>query len=182
MTSGDGWGVLRDDDPGGSIACQGATTDLSYHGAASAEWIVEAYTHGPADELVTLADFGTVTFTNLTTSPAFFTLTGNDADYIAKNHRAISTPSAPTPTGFTVNYTGRQQTTAAASPGPDSPLTTGLRRGANADVDSRPTPGGPASLRPARRPPPQGDARGGTAGCAWPSRAEGAPGRGGAPR
>jgi len=105
MITGEGWGVFADNSDG-RFPLQGRTTNMTYAGGYTAEWIVEAYTQDEAQ--VTLADFGTIAFTNLRTSLASWTLTADDG--IAMRSKTgsgiVATPSLPQGDGFSVSYTG----------------------------------------------------------------------------
>jgi len=106
MVTGEGWGVSSGG-PTGSFIEQGSTADLSYSGGYTAEWIVEDYTQVSVDgPLEPFADYGTVTFTGITTSLSSWGLTANEAIGIEQNGKMISTPSAPSGDGFSVSYTG----------------------------------------------------------------------------
>ena len=72
MVAGQGWGVGGDN--GNSFQYQGRTIGLTYGGGYTAEWIAEAY--GTADGTQeTLADYGSITFTNLRTNLSSWYLT-----------------------------------------------------------------------------------------------------------
>jgi hypothetical protein len=99
-----GWGVM----PDGAVSfpLQGTTHGLDYSGGYSAEWVVEDYSDASGD-LVPLADFGSITFSNLTTSLSGWSLTpANSVTLVDADGNAIATPSVPTDGGFTVTYTG----------------------------------------------------------------------------
>jgi Peptidase A4 family len=103
MVTGGGWGVSQDAG-NGSFFKQGSTLGLSYQGGYTAEWIVEAYTAN--DAVVTLANYGSVSFSGLTTSLPW-SLKPNEAETLVQGGVAVSTPSAPLPDGgFSVSYTG----------------------------------------------------------------------------
>ena len=77
--------------------------------ATSAEWIVEDYGQGASPEtavLVPLANFGTVAFTDLTTSLSSWSLPAADSVAIFKGGSVISQPSSVSNNGFSVSYTG----------------------------------------------------------------------------
>jgi hypothetical protein len=102
MVTGAGWGVLNDG--GTNFPLQGKTTNLSYSGGYTAEWIVEAYQQNGSQ--VSLADYGTVTVTNLTTSLSSWSLTSGVGEAIVESGVVVSTPSPPENGGFSVSYTG----------------------------------------------------------------------------
>jgi Peptidase A4 family len=105
MVTGEGWGVAPDATGGQTFPLQGSTTGLSYSGGYTAEWIVEDFV-GSTGSVVPLANYGTVTFTNLQTSLTSWSLTSADAWSIAQGGTTLSTPSAPSTAGFSVSYTG----------------------------------------------------------------------------
>jgi hypothetical protein len=72
----------------------------SYAGAYSAEWIEES-------QSPTMADFGSVTFTDLATSDPSWYLTPGDAYEITNSDNVpVSVPGTSSNDGFTVTYTG----------------------------------------------------------------------------
>jgi hypothetical protein len=103
MTIGSGWGV-RADAGDGTFTPQGHTTDLSFSGGFTAEWIVEDYAE--LGSPVPLAAYGTVDFSDLSTSLTSWSLTGAEGVEIVQNGVVRSVPSAPTPAGFSVSYAG----------------------------------------------------------------------------
>ncbi|MCL6095295.1 MAG: G1 family endopeptidase, partial [Actinobacteria bacterium] len=108
MITGEGWGVYVDGS-GSSFPEQGSTADVFYSGGYTAEWIVEdpASQVKPTDVLVPFADYGTVTFSDLTTSLSPWYLTSSEAVEIYQNGTVLSTPSVPPGNdGFSVSYTG----------------------------------------------------------------------------
>jgi hypothetical protein len=104
MVTGEGWGVASDSG-NGTFQDQGFTTDLSYSGGYTAEWIVEDYTQGTA--LVPFADYGTVSFSGLTTGGlTSWSLSPSEGVEIFQGGAVLSTPSPPASGGFSVSYTG----------------------------------------------------------------------------
>lgn len=103
MLTGAGWGVGSDFGTG-SFSLQGSTASLYYSGGYTAEWVVEDF--GQNGSLVPLADYGTVSFSGLTTSLPTWSLTPTVAMEIAQGNVVLSTPSPPSADGFSVNYTG----------------------------------------------------------------------------
>ena len=106
MVSGEGWGVEAD--TANSFYYQGRTATLTYGGGYTAEWIAEAYTQGDGTQ-ATLANYGTVTFTNLQMNPAGLPLLPSDEVALQPQGApsVISTPSAAgADTSFSVTYTG----------------------------------------------------------------------------
>jgi hypothetical protein len=101
LVTGAGWGVMQDG--AATFAVQGTAANLSYSGATSAEWIVEAY-NGSNGSQVQCADFGTVTFTNLTTSLGTWSLDDAHGLVLVQDGATIATPSSPSATGFSVSY------------------------------------------------------------------------------
>jgi hypothetical protein len=102
MVTGEGWGVSFDGS--GTFSDQGSTANLFYSGGTSAEWIAEDYEQ--AGSLVPLAAYGTLTFSQLTTSLSPWSLTASDAVEMVQNGSVLSVPSAPGSDSFTVAYTG----------------------------------------------------------------------------
>jgi hypothetical protein len=107
MVTGEGWGVTTGG-CAGTFALQGSTASIDYSGGYTAEWIVEDEGVGFAQPGVyePFADYGTVAFSNLTTSLSSWSLTSGDAMAIVQNGSILSVPSAPSGNGFSVNYTG----------------------------------------------------------------------------
>lgn len=101
MVTGEGWGVLTD---GASTFPISGPANVSYAGGYSAEWIVEAYEANGSQ--VDLGAYGTVTFTNVTTSLSPWSLTADAGIELVLDGVAISTPSTPSGSGFSVSYTG----------------------------------------------------------------------------
>jgi hypothetical protein len=103
MVTGQGYGVLVDSG-NGSFPLQGSTANLSYSGGTSAEWILEAYSQGGST--VSLAAYGTVSFSNLTTSLPSWSLAAGQPVALVQNGNVVSTPSPAGGSGFTLSYTG----------------------------------------------------------------------------
>jgi Peptidase A4 family len=103
MLTGDGWGVTTGG-CGGSFTNQGSTASLSYAGGTTAEWIVEDFSNG--NSLVPFADYGTLTFSNLQTSLASWSLATAAPVEMVQSGSIVSLPSAPTADGFSVSYKG----------------------------------------------------------------------------
>ena len=106
MQIGGRWGVGSDDS--NDFHYQGSTALLSYSGGYTAEWIVEDYTEPDGQTLASLADFGTVSFTNLRASATNWYINPEDGLALADvNGNVLATPSPPGGDGsFTVTYTG----------------------------------------------------------------------------
>ena len=102
MVTGEGWGVLPDGSS--TFPSQGSTVGLTYLGGYSAEWIVEDYDQNGSQ--VPFADYGTVTFTDLSTSLSSWSLTWSESIALVQSGTVLSTPAPPTGTGFSVSYTG----------------------------------------------------------------------------
>jgi uncharacterized repeat protein (TIGR02543 family) len=85
---------------------QGNATNTSYSGGDSAEWVQEDETITSTGSLLPFADYGTVTFTNLTTNLSSWTLPNSDASEIVQNGVTLSVPGPVINDGFTVTYTG----------------------------------------------------------------------------
>jgi hypothetical protein len=105
MVTGGAWGVAVDSG-NGSFPQQGSAAGLSYSGGYTAEWIVEDNGVGADNSLAPFANFGTVVFTNLTTSASSWSLATSYPVEIVQGGQALSTPSAPVGSGFSVSYTG----------------------------------------------------------------------------
>ncbi|MHB1846808.1 MAG: G1 family glutamic endopeptidase [Deltaproteobacteria bacterium] len=105
MITGEGWGVTIDSG-NGVFTDQGSAVDISYSGGYTAEWIEEDYGQGISGALMPFVDYGTVSFSGLTTSLSSWSLTPGEAIEIAQNGVVLSTPSAPSNDGFSVSYTG----------------------------------------------------------------------------
>lgn len=103
MVTGEGWGVMLDAG-NGTFSVQGLTAGLTYAGGSTAEWIAEDF--GQNGSQITLADYGTVTFSDLGTSLSSWELTPSEGVEIVQNGAVLSTPSAPANDGFSVSYTG----------------------------------------------------------------------------
>lgn len=102
MITGDGWYVTS----GGNSTFQGGTRDLTYAGGTSAEWIEEDY-RGGTGNLVALTDFGTIVFTNLSTSiPGWALSSAESITLVDADRTPLATPSMPADNGFSVLYTG----------------------------------------------------------------------------
>lgn len=102
MITNDAYGVGTDASDGAFVS-QGSL-DLSFTGGYTAEWIVEDA--GFAGVLTNLANFGTLTFSNLQMNSSPVTLTPGEEWEVVANGTVLLTPSAPTSTGFSVTYTG----------------------------------------------------------------------------
>jgi peptidase A4-like protein len=108
MTTGKAFGTVRDSSPTVWLDQQGSASGVSYAGGYSAEWIVEDFEEANG-MLATVADFGTVAFTGLTTSLPSWGLTSDErvglGDY-GGNLWAV--PSAPDPSGrgFSIRFVG----------------------------------------------------------------------------
>ena len=100
MVTGQGWGIGPDS--GSTYSVQGSTSGLSYSGGYSAEWIVED--PSISGQQPPLADFGTVTFTNLGTSLSSWSLPADEAYEIVQNGAVLATAGAPQADGFSVTY------------------------------------------------------------------------------
>jgi len=104
--TGGQWGTIRDSD-GAPLSPPQDSSTFTYAGGGTAEWIVEDF--GNSIGLVPFADFGTVTFTGLTTSLPAWGLTADEQ--VGLGDRAgllLAEPSAPDSSGkgFSVAYPG----------------------------------------------------------------------------
>lgn len=108
MHTGDQWGTVLDSDPTTFVHSEGDASAVTYSGGRTAEWIVEDY--GTAGgTLIPFADFGTVTFSGLTTSLATWALTADEQIGLGdRTGLLLAAPSEPDATGkgFSVAYTG----------------------------------------------------------------------------
>lgn len=102
MVTGESWGVSLDGS--GTFSDQGSTATLVYAGGTTAEWIAEDYRK--EGSLVPLAAYGTLTFSQLTTSLSSWSLTPIDAVEMVQNGAVLSVPSPPGTNGFAVRYAG----------------------------------------------------------------------------
>jgi Peptidase A4 family len=106
MHTGERWGTVADSNPTVWLDNQGDASAVAYTGGSSAEWIVEDFGLSNGN-LVPFADFGTVAFSNLTTSLPSWSLTPADAIGLRdKSGLLLAAPSEPAGTGFSVAYTG----------------------------------------------------------------------------
>ncbi|HTW08259.1 MAG TPA: G1 family glutamic endopeptidase [Acidimicrobiales bacterium] len=102
MVTGEGWGVAQDG--ASEFGYQGTTTNLTYPGGTTAEWIVEAPTDASTGQLQSLADFGSETFSDLRTGLTLWTLAPQDASEIVSGTSVLSAPGLPVNDGFSVSY------------------------------------------------------------------------------
>jgi hypothetical protein len=105
MISSEGWGVASDASAPLTFTVEGAAPVPTYSGGDSAEWIVEDPTDGATDAGYPFANYGTVTFTNLSTSIASWSFSTTEGWEIVQNGVTLSTPT-PSTNSFTVTYTG----------------------------------------------------------------------------
>ncbi len=107
MVTGEGWGVSPTPASGPiAFTYQGTTTDLSYSGGYTAEWVTEDPT-GSSGSYSPFANYGTVTFTNLETNlPSGWLLPNSDGVEMVQNGAVLSVPSTVSGGGFTVTYMG----------------------------------------------------------------------------
>jgi peptidase A4-like protein len=98
MQTGRAWGTIRDSSPSVWLSYQGDASSVSYAGGFSAEWIVEDF--DPP-----LVDFGSIQFTQLTSSPGGI-LTNQDAiDLEDKTGNwLLDVPSGLSGNSFSVTY------------------------------------------------------------------------------
>lgn len=107
MVTGEGWGVAPTPASGPiSFTYQGMTTGLTYSGGYTAEWIVEDNTNALTNTYNPFANYGSVTFSDITTDLSPWYLTPSDAIEIVQNGVTLSVPSTIVNGGFTVNYMG----------------------------------------------------------------------------
>ncbi|HLX32987.1 MAG TPA: G1 family glutamic endopeptidase [Gaiellaceae bacterium] len=105
MVTGEGWGVTTGG-CGGTFSLQGSTSGYTYAGATTAEWVEEDTCDLTTSSYAPLADFGTVAFTNLTTSLSPWSLTPAEQIAIVQGGTVLALPSAPDSTGdgFSVTF------------------------------------------------------------------------------
>lgn len=110
MQTGVGWGTVLDASPTNWLLEEGDASTVSYAGGSSAEWILEDFGQGASGSPVPFADFGTVSFENLTTSLASWSLTSDEAIGLSDpggSGLLLAAPSAPDASnGFSITYTG----------------------------------------------------------------------------
>ena len=107
MITGDIWGV--GETAAGTIDEQGSSVNYHYSGAYTAEWIVEDPEQGsatPGGPLFPFANFGSVTFSNMTSSFTSWSLTPDEEWGIVQNGVTLAAPTDSTTNGFTDTYTG----------------------------------------------------------------------------
>lgn len=107
MTTGQSYGTVLDSSPTVWLHEEGSAASVSYAGGYSAEWIVEAFQSRGV--LVPLADFGSVSFTGLTTSVPSWALTGDEQVGLGDNLGFLyAAPSGPDSShaGFSITFTG----------------------------------------------------------------------------
>jgi hypothetical protein len=85
---------------------QGTATGTSYSGGDSAEWVVEDTGVAFSSSNYPFANFGTVTFSDLTTDLSSWTLPNSDAVEMAQGGVTLAVPGPVTNSSFTVTYTG----------------------------------------------------------------------------
>jgi hypothetical protein len=102
MVTGEGWGVARDG--AADFAYQGTAPQLTYPGATTAEWIVEAPTSAANGQIESLADYGSVTFSDLLAGLSSWSLTPQDGVEIGQGSSVLSVPALPDGDGFSVSY------------------------------------------------------------------------------
>ena len=81
---------------------QGSAAGLSYRGGYSAEWIVEDPTDSGSKRIEPLADFKNVTFRDLTTDLAHWSLPLSDGVEMVQHGRLVSFPTAVANGQFTI--------------------------------------------------------------------------------
>ncbi len=85
---------------------QGTATGTSYSGGDSAEWVVEDTGVAFSSSNYPFANFGTVTFSDLTTDLSSWTLPNSDAVEMVQGGVTLAVPGPVTNSSFTVTYTG----------------------------------------------------------------------------
>lgn len=103
MSTGDNaWGVGT---IGGGGYTEEGTTNVTYSGGTTAEWIVEDYATG-GGALVPFANYGTVDFSDLQIGGSTPDLTTGEGVEMDQYGVVVSTPSAPGAGSFSVSYSG----------------------------------------------------------------------------
>jgi hypothetical protein len=85
---------------------QSTNSSETFPGATSAEWIMEDPSDGATNMLLPFANFGTVTFSNLSTDLGVPTLPFSDSYYIFQHNVTLSVPSQVNSNSFNCRYTG----------------------------------------------------------------------------
>jgi Peptidase A4 family len=107
MQTGNAWGTISDSNPNSWLVQEGDASTVSYSGGFTAEWIVEDGTNGSTGQLDPFADFGIITFSDLTTEPSLLPLTPSEETVLyTPDQWLLAIPSAPSGSGFSVSYTG----------------------------------------------------------------------------
>lgn len=105
MITGEAWGVAETG--ASSFTDQGRTTDLTYSGGYTAEWIVEdTGVAASPGTYYPFANFGSVTFTNMRASFSSWYLTPSEEWGIVQDGVTLAAPTSTTSDGFTDTYTG----------------------------------------------------------------------------
>jgi hypothetical protein len=110
MTTGKGYGTVRDSNPDVWLEEEGSAASVTYSGGYSAEWIVEDFEQADMP-LVPLADFGSIAFTGLTAGLPSWALTADELVGIGDADGNLwAAPTGPDASGrgFSVRYTGRR--------------------------------------------------------------------------
>jgi hypothetical protein len=101
MVTGDAWWVVNN---GVNEPPLGSTASLTFPGAHTAEWIIEDYMDNESQ--VALANYGSVTFSDLSTSVPAWSLSTAEGTEIVQNNVVLSTPEPPEGNAFSATYTG----------------------------------------------------------------------------
>ncbi|HEV2427325.1 MAG TPA: G1 family glutamic endopeptidase, partial [Acidimicrobiales bacterium] len=105
MVTGGDWGI----EPASGatpLAVQGSAAKVKYSGGTTAEWIVEDPLNTLSDNSETFANFGSVTFTDLATSPFALSMSPSDELAIVQSGSSLAATTSLTSDGFTTSYTG----------------------------------------------------------------------------
>ncbi len=105
MVTGVEYGTALDNGGSNVFSKEGSTSQLSYDGGYSAEWIVED-SGASETQLSPFANFGTITFSNLHAGLPAWALTSAEGVELVQHGVVLSTPAAPSANGFDVHYTG----------------------------------------------------------------------------
>jgi hypothetical protein len=103
MFAGGSYGIEAD--RSGSFTTEGSSSDISYAGENTVEWVVEgpglAYT---GQNFAPMSDFGTVQFSDLRAGLQSWSLTTDESEQITYDNQVVAAPGQPDGDGFSVSY------------------------------------------------------------------------------
>ncbi len=105
MFAGGQYGIEQDGS--GSFTDEGPSSNISYAGGSTVEWVVEGpglIQTGPAFQ--PLADFGTVQFSDLRAGLLSWSLNPDEGQEIVYHNQVVAEPGQPDGDGYSVSYTG----------------------------------------------------------------------------